>query len=103
MNAPASRPYSLVLLLAAALTFPLLISGCALFYGSDRSTAPTVAVNASPVAIPVGGSSTLMVTALNSTQITITGSDGSTFTLPGSGGTQAVNPGKTTRYTATAS
>ena len=34
----------------AALFLPLLLSGCALFYGSDRSKAPAVAVSASPVA-----------------------------------------------------
>lgn len=86
----------------AAFFLPLLISGCALFYGSDRSPAPTVAVSASPVAIPAGGSSILTATALNASQITITGSDGSTFTLPGTGGTQTVTPKATTKYTATA-
>jgi phospholipase C len=86
----------------AAFILPLLMSGCALFYGSDRSTAPSVAVSASPVAIAAGGSSTLVVTALNATQITVTGSDGTTFTLPASGGMQTVNPSKTTQYTATA-
>jgi phospholipase C len=78
------------------------MSGCALFYGSDRSPAPSVAVSASPIAISAGNSSTLVVTALNSTQITITGSDGTTFTLPGTGGMQAVNPARTTKYTAIA-
>ena len=103
MKAPACRLHGFVLLSAfAAFFLPLLMTGCALFNGSDRSTAPSVAVNASPVVIPAGGSSTLVVTALNSTQITITGSDGSTFTLPGNGGMQTVNPNKTTQYTATA-
>src|SRR5579859_2707669 len=85
-----------------ALFLPLLMTGCALFYGSNRSPVPTVALTASPNAIPSGSSSTLTVTALNATQITISGSDGSTFTVPGVGGTQAVTPKKTTKYTATA-
>ena len=81
---------------------PLLISGCALFTGSDRSKAPEVAVSASPVIVTTGATSTLTVTALNAAQITLTGSDGSTYTLPAKGGVQPVNPATTTRYTATA-
>ena len=80
----------------------LLMTGCALFYGSNRSTTPAVAVYANPKVIPVGSSATIEVTALNVTQITVTGSDGSTFTLPANGGSQPVNPPHTTRYTATA-
>src|SRR3954447_20639575 len=103
MTRRACRPHGLLLLPAfAAYLFPFLLTGCALFYGSNRSTAPSVAVSASPVIIPAGGASILTVTALNASQITITGSDGSTFTLPGKGGTVNVGPGKTTKYTATA-
>src|SRR3954447_9185642 len=103
MTARPTRPHGPGLLPAcAALLLPLLISGCALFNGSDRSTAPQVAVSASPVVVLAGSTSTLTVTALNSTQITVAGSDGSTFTLPGTGGTLTVTPGKTTRFTATA-
>ncbi len=79
-----------------------LITGCALFYGSDRSTTPAVAIYTYPLAISAGGSANLTVTALNVTQITVTGSDGSTFTLPATGGTLAVTPTHTTKYTATA-
>ena len=86
----------------ASLSLPLFMTGCALFYGSDRSSTPTVAVSASPEAVPAGSSSTLIATALNATQITITGSDGSSYTLPGTGGTQTVTPSATTKYTATA-
>ena len=85
-----------------AFSFPLFMTGCALFYGSDRSKTPTVAVSASPEVVPAGSSSTLTATALNATQITITGSDGSSYTLPGTGGTQTVTPSATTRYKATA-
>lgn len=103
MTAHSCRGRGLVLLPAmAGLFLPLLISGCALFYGSDRSSAPTVAVSASPVAIAAGSSSILTATALNATQITITGSDGTTYTLPGTGGTQTVTPTATTKYIATA-
>jgi phospholipase C len=87
---------------SAALFLPLLLSGCALFNGSDRSKTPSVALSASPVVVAAGSTSTLTVTALNATQITINGSDGSTYTLPGSGGAQAVSPKGTTKYTATA-
>src|SRR5579863_4171500 len=103
MTAHSCRGRGLVLLPAiAGLFLPLLMTGCALFYGSDRSSTPTVAVSASPVAIPAGSSSILTATALNATQITITGSDGSTYTLPGTGGAQTVTPTATTKYTATA-
>ncbi len=77
------------------------MTGCALFYGSDRSKAPAVAVYTNPKAIPSGGTATLTVTALNVTQITITGSDGTTYTLPGAGGALNVSPAHTTTYTAT--
>ena len=56
MTGRASRPHGLVLHPAsAALFLPLLISGCALFSGSNRSTAPEVAVSASPVVVAGGG------------------------------------------------
>jgi len=103
MTARAIRTLGAVSLPAfVAFFLPLLMSGCALFYGSNRTSAPAVTLYASPNAIAVGSSSTLTVTALNTTQITISGSDGSTFTVPGNGGTQAVSPKKTTKYTATA-
>ena len=71
MKARVFKPHCKLLVAAVVAFFPsLLMSGCALFYGSDRSTAPSVAVSASPVAIAAGGSSTLIVTALNAAQIT---------------------------------
>jgi phospholipase C len=103
MTARVTRSLGAVSLPAfVALLLPLVMTGCALFYGSNRSSAPAVALYASPNAIPTGSSSTLTVTALNASQITISGSDGSTFTVPGIGGTQAVTPKNTTKYTATA-
>src|SRR5579863_7312603 len=97
------RSLSSVLLSAVGLLFVFPgMTGCALFYGSDRSTAPAVAVYANPKTISPGATATLTVTALNATQITLTGSDGSSFTLPGPGGTQSVGPKQTTKYTATA-
>lgn len=64
--------------------------------------APTVTIIANPIAVTVGSSSILSVTATNATQVTITGTDHSTYTLLPSGGTQAVSPAVTTTYTATA-
>jgi phospholipase C len=84
------------------LLLPFLMTGCALFYGSNRTAAPTVAITASPTTILLGASSTLTVNALNATQVTISGSDGSSFTLPANGGTQVVTPKNTTTYTVTA-
>ncbi len=103
MKAHVRRPLLLTSATAmCALLLPLLMTGCALFYGSNRSAVPTVAVTATPASIPIGGTSTLSVTALNATQLTINGSDGSTFTLQSAGGTQAVSPKATTTYTVTA-
>ena len=84
-----------------------IISGCALFQGSNQSgngaQTPTVTITATPTQITAGQSSSLTVAATNATQITLTGSDGSTFSIGPSGGTQAVKPSATTTYTATAS
>ena len=91
-----------VLVVCVCLGLSALMTGCALFYGSNRSTNPAVAIYTYPKAIAAGSSATLTVTALNSSQITITGSDGSSFTLPGTGGAQPVSPAQTTKYTATA-
>ena len=103
MKARVRKCLGAVLLTAiSALFLPFLITGCALFYGSDRTAAPTVAVTATPTTIMLGASSTLTVNALNSTQVTISGSDGSTFTLQANGGTQVVSPKNTTTYTVTA-
>ena len=102
MAARVCRSLGSVWLPAAGMALlSVLMTGCSLFYGSDRSATPAVAMYANPKAIPVGGSATLTVTALNVTQITVTGSDGSTFTLPAAGGTQTVSPAHTTKYTAT--
>jgi len=88
--------------LPAIAALSIMLTGCALFVGSDRSKTPAVAMGATPAAIPPGGSTTLTVTAINASQITIAGSDGSSFTLPGTGGSQVIGPTKTTQYTATA-
>jgi phospholipase C len=68
----------------------------------SQSTSPTVTIAANPASISEGGSSTLTVTATNSTQVTVTGSDGSMYTLSPTGGTQTVTPATTTTYTADA-
>ena len=62
----------------------------------------TVNITANPTGIINGASSTLSVTATNSTQVTVTGSDNSSYTLQPGGGTQSVSPTTTTTYTATA-
>jgi len=80
----------------------LILTGCALFTGSNRSAAPSVTIAANPTSVPAGTASTLAVTAINATQVTVTGSDGSTYNLPVAGGTQAVSPKSTTTYTAVA-
>jgi phospholipase C len=80
----------------------LILTGCALFTGSDRSPYPAVTLTANPATVPSGTASTLTVTAVNATQVTVTGSDGSTYNLPVAGGTQAVSPKSTTTYTAVA-
>jgi phospholipase C len=85
-----------------ALVLPMLITGCVRGSLVGISSAPTVAIAASPASIAPGGSSTLTVTAANATQVTVTGSDGSTYTLQAAGGTQSVKPTATTTYTATA-
>ena len=86
---------------APVLLLPVL-TGCALFTGSDRSAVPAVSIAANPTTIPAGTASTLTVTAINATQVTVTGSDGTTYNLPLAGGTQAVSPKATTTYTAVA-
>ena len=86
---------------APGLLLPVL-TGCALFTGSDRSPYPAVTLTANPATVPSGTASTLTVTAVNATQVTVTGSDGSTYNLPIAGGTQAVSPKSTTTYTAVA-
>src|SRR5260370_29989762 len=79
-----------------ALLLPFLVTGCALFYGSNRSSAPAITVAASPTTIVAGASSTLSVNAINATQVTVTGSDGSSYNLQANGGSQAVSPKTTT-------
>jgi phospholipase C len=61
---------------------------------------PTIAITSNPPTIQAGSSSTLTVTAANSTQVTIAGSDGTTYHLAASGGKQTVTPTATTTYTA---
>jgi phospholipase C len=65
--------------------------------------APTVNITADHPTIPAGSSSTLIVTATNSTQVTIAGSNGTVYHLPASGGKQIVSPASNTTYTAEAS
>jgi phospholipase C len=86
---------------APVLLLPL-VTGCALFTGSNRSAAPAVTLTANPTTVPAGTASTLTVTAINATQVTVTGSDGSSYNLPVTGGTQAVSPKSTATYTAVA-
>jgi len=86
----------------AALFLPLLMAGCALFQGSNRSSAPVVSITANPTSVAPGTSATLSVSAINALQVAVTGSDGSTYTFPPDGGTEAINPKNTTTYTATA-
>lgn len=78
------------------------MTGCALFQGSNPSTAPGVTVSANPTAIGSGSSSTLTVNAFNATQVTLTGSDGTSYVMQTGGGQQAVSPKATTTYTAAA-
>jgi phospholipase C len=92
---------SILSALAPGLLLPLL-TGCALFTGSDRSPLPAVTITANPSSVVAGTASTLTVTAVNSTQVTVTGSDGSAYNLPVAGGTQAVSPKGTSTYTAVA-
>jgi len=61
---------------------------------------PSVSITANPPTIQMGSSSTLTVTATNSTQVTIAGSDGTTYHLSSTGGKQTVTPTATTIYTA---
>ena len=77
-------------------------TGCTLFMGSDRSTAPAVTLAANPTEISPGATSTLSAVAANVTTLVITGSDGSNYNINPTGGTQTVKPSKTTTYTATA-
>jgi phospholipase C len=87
---------------APGLLLPVL-TGCALFTGSDRSNMPAVSISVSPTTpIAVGAVATLTVSALDATQLSVTGSDGTTYNLPLTGGTQAVSPKATTTYTAVA-
>src|ERR1700747_3565981 len=86
---------------AAGLLLPVL-TGCALFTGSDRCPFRAVTITANPANVASGAASTLTVTAINATQVTVTGSDGSTYNLPVAGGTQAVSPKSTTAYTSVA-
>jgi phospholipase C len=91
------------ILFIGAPVLPLsLLTGCALFTGSNRSSAPAVTLAANPATVPAGTAATLTVTAINATLVTVTGSDGSTYSLPVAGGTQAVSPKSTTTYTAVA-
>lgn len=62
--------------------------------------APTVSITADPPTIQAGSTSTLSVTATNSTQVTVAGSNGTTYHLSQTGGMQIVSPAATTTYTA---
>jgi hypothetical protein len=63
---------------------------------------PTVTISANPATIPLGDSSTLMVTATAANSITVGGSDNSSYTVGAGGGNVSVNPTTTVTYTATA-
>ncbi len=91
-----------ILCTGAPLVLLSILTGCALFTGSNRPAFPAVTIAANPANVPAGMVSTLTVTAMNATQVTVTGSDGTTYNLPLTGGTQAVSPKATTSYTATA-
>ncbi len=67
------------------------------------AAAPTVTLSANPISIRAGLSSTLTVTATNSTNVVITDNvDSNSYPQPATGGTQKVSPTLTTIYTATA-
>jgi phospholipase C len=84
------------------MSFCSLLSGCALFVGSDTMKVPTVTITANPVSVVIGATSILTITATDAAQLTITGSDGTTYNLGATGGVQAVKPLTTTTYTAVA-
>lgn len=67
-----------------------------------QPAAPTITLQANPVSVTAGSTSTLMVTAGNAAHVSVTGSDGSGYSLPAAGGTQTVTPMATTTYIATA-
>jgi phospholipase C len=103
MSANVRRyPGSVFITVLPALLCSFLVTGCALFNGSNRSSTPAVTVVASPTTIVSGASATLSVNAINATQVTVAGSDGSTYNLRANGGSQAVSPKTTTNYTVTA-
>ncbi len=68
----------------------------------SQNPRPSVEINADPVSIEAGKSSTLTVTAVHATAVKIKGSNGRTFILKSDGGTQRVAPEKTTQFTAVA-
>ncbi len=92
----------LLFLLASAIPFLVLTSGCGSSNGTQAVPTPTVTLSASPTSIGAGATVTLTATATNASKVTITGSDGSSYSLGASGGTQAVTPSATVTYTATA-
>ena len=64
----------------------------------------SVSMTADSSTITAGSSSSLVVTATNTTSgVTVTGSDGSSSKLPAAGGKLSVSPASTTTYTAEAS
>ena len=79
-----------------------LLSGCALFVGSDALKVPTITMSASPASVASGSTSVLTIIATDAAQLTVTGSDGTTYTLGKAGGVQSVKPSVTTTYTAVA-
>jgi len=93
-------------LFLCCLSVLLFATGCGISVnksaGAESPSAPTVTISATPVSVTANSRSMLSVTAANTTAVTITGTDGSIYTLPANGGTQAINPAKTTTYTATA-
>lgn len=79
------------------------------FFSSSESitvvtaSGPTVTIGANPTQISSGQSSTITVTAQNSSQVVVTNNvDSTTEQLASTGGTFSVSPKQTTTYTATA-
>jgi phospholipase C len=97
----APRSYRRLLLPGSLGLMTLLAYGCGYYVTGAED--PTVRISADPVSIEAGSSSTLTVAASNASQVTLAGSDGTTYKLQPGGGTQVVSPGKTVKYTVTAS
>jgi phospholipase C len=101
-TAPLPIRFSRVFLVCALVGFSALMSGCALFVGSNTLKVPTVTITATPTTVASDTTSILTITATDAATLTITGSDGTSYNLGTDGGIQAVKPTATTTYTAVA-